>query len=410
VIFPHGLRALNHADFRRFYGGQLVSLVGNWMQSVAQAWLVLQLTDSALKLGLIGALQFGPLLLLAVVAGALADRLPKRRLLVATQVVLGWQALTLALLVGSGRVEFWHVCLLALLTGVVNALDLPLRQTFVVELVGKEDLVNAVALNSAAFNAARIVGPSVAGLLIARFGVAPAFLINSLSFLIVVAALLSVETEGRPLPRRDTTMLEEIGEGLRYAMRTPRIRVILSMLLVVSLCVFNFSVYIPLFARKVLAAGPEGFGFLMASVGVGAVAGALALGGLVRQAPPLAVIFTAAVIACAGLLGMAAVRQFAVAVPVLFVIGFSSIIAAAGGNSNLQIIAPDELRGRVMSLYTLVFGGVFPVGSFCVGAVAESFGVPVAFLVGGGCGLAGLSAVMTWWKLGRDGRQSSGVS
>jgi predicted MFS family arabinose efflux permease len=399
VSFPRGLRALNHTDFRRFYAGQLVSLIGNWMQTVAQAWLVLQLTNSAFKLGLIGTLQFGPLLLLALVAGALADRMPKRRLLAATQMALGCQALGLALLVGSGRIEYWHVCLLASLSGVVNALDLPLRQSFVIELVGKEDLLNAVALNSAAFNAARIVGPSVAGLLIARFGVAPAFLINSLSFVVMVVALLSIGPEGRPFRRGGTTMGQEIREGLRYAIRTPRIRVVLGLVLVVSLCVFNFTVYIPLFARKVLAVGPEGFGFLMASLGVGAVAGALALGALQRRPPPLSVIVVAAGIACLSLLAMAAVRHFAVAVPILFVTGFSSIVAAAGSNSSLQISAPDDLRGRVMSLYTLVFGGVFPIGSFLVGTVAETWGVPVAFVAGGGTGLLGLAAVLTWWKM-----------
>ena len=339
------------------------------------------------------------MLALSVVAGALADRMPKRRLLLATQGVLGCQAFTLAILIWADHVQYWHICVLALLMGFANTLDLPARQSFIIELVGKQDLVNAVALNSAAFNAARIVGPAAAGLLIARFGVAPAFLLNGLSFAVVIAALLTVGAPGLPRRRPGTTMFEEIGEGLHYAIQTPRVRLILGVLLVISLCVFNFTVYVPLLARNVLGEGAEGFGFLMASLGVGAVAGALTLGTFGRRQPPLALIFAAAIVACAGLLGMSTVRHFWMAVPVLAVIGFSSIIAAASCNTTLQVTAPDELRGRVMSLYTLVFGGVFPIGSFLVGAIAQTWGVPATFLAGGGCGFLGLAVIMIWWKL-----------
>jgi MFS family permease len=396
---PLGLRALRHRDYRRFYIGQLVSLIGNWMQSVAQAWLVLDLTHSAFKLGLIGTLQFTPVLLFSVFAGAVADRVPKRRMLVTTQIALAAQAVTLAALVITGHVQYWHVCVLGFLLGCVNTVDLPTRQSFVMDMVGKSDLVSAIALNSAAFNGARIVGPAVAGLLIARFGVAPAFSINAISFVVVITALLTVRTPGLPVARGDTTLLQEIAEALRYALRTPRIRLILAVLLVVSLCVFNFTVYVPLFARRVLSQGAEGFGFLMAAVGVGAVSGALVLGSLPRRPPPLGLIFAAGVVACLGLVTMAAVTRFAVALPVLFVIGVASIMAAAGCNSTLQLSAPDAMRGRVMSLYTLVFGGVFPIGSFLVGTIAELRGVPTAFVAGGTTGLVALAAVGMWWRL-----------
>src|SRR2546425_11482202 len=239
--FPEALRALNHRDFRVFWGGQLVSLIGTWMQSVAQSWLVLQLSGSPLKLGLIGTLQFAPVLLFSVVAGAIADRLPKRRLILATQSALALQAFTITALVWSGHVRYWHVAVLALLLGCANVIDMPTRQAFVAELVGKRDLVNAVALNSAAFNGARIVGPAVAGLLIGRFGVAPAFLLNGLSFLVVIGALLLVHVEGTPRPRAATTVGQEVWQGLRYALDTPRIALILGLVLVVSLCVFNFT-------------------------------------------------------------------------------------------------------------------------------------------------------------------------
>src|SRR5437762_13115389 len=275
--FPGGLRALNHRDFRVFWTGQLVSLVGTWMQSVAQSWLVLQLSDSPLKLGLIGTFQFAPVLLFSVVAGAIADRLPKRRLILATQTALCLQALALTALVWTGHVRYWHVAVLALLLGCANVIDMPTRQAFVVEMVGRGDLVNAVALNSAAFNGARIVGPAVAGLLIARFGLAPAFLLNGLSFLVVLGALLLVRAEGAPRPRAGTTMGEEVLEGLRYALGTPRIALMLSLVLVVSLFVFNFTVLVPLLTLSALGLGAEGVGFLMAALGVVAVTSAPAL-------------------------------------------------------------------------------------------------------------------------------------
>ncbi|MGH7325499.1 MAG: MFS transporter [Candidatus Rokuibacteriota bacterium] len=392
--FPTGLRALNHRDFRRWYLAALVSQVGTWMQSVAQAWLVLQLTNSPLLLGLIGTLQWGPMLFLALVSGAIADRLPKRRLLMATQAAMGGQALILGTLAATGHVRYWHIGLLALVAGVANALDNPARQSFNADLVGRDDVVNAVALNSAAFNSARIVGPAAAGLLIGRWGVVPTFFINGVSFLVVLGALATVRVEGRSRAGTRRSMAEEIREGLDYALRTPRIRQVLAVLLVVSFCVFNFSVYVPLLARTVLGLGAEGFGFLMASVGVGAVAGALTLGIFVSRQPPLAVLFGAAAVACAGLIGIAAVRQFELAVPLLFIVGFAGIVAVAGCNTALQINAPDALRGRVMSIYTLIFGGSFPIASIVIGALSERWGVSTAFLAAGITGLTSLMIVL----------------
>ena len=396
--FPQGLRALNHPDYRRFYIGQVVSQVGSWMQSVGQAWLVLQLTGSPLKLGLIGTLQFAPVLLFSVFTGALADRLPKRRVLLATQIGIASLALTLGLLVRFGHVEYWHVCVLATILGCVNTLDMPTRQSFVAELVSKDDIVNAVALNSAAFNTARIVGPVAAGLLIARFGVAIAFLLNALSFTLVIAALIRMRTEGRPRETHGTTMLADVGEGLRYAFRVRYIRLLLLLLFVVSITVFNFSVYVPLLARTVLHVDAAGFGFLMAAVGVGAVMGALTLGSLRQAQLALPTVLVSGFVACGGLVVMSTVTRFAVAMPMLFLIGVSSIMLVASCNTALQLTAPDKLRGRVMSLYTLIFGGSFPIGSFLVGWISERRGVSTAYLAAGMCGLAGLAIITVWWR------------
>lgn len=398
MIFPSGLRALNHADFRRFFLAQLVAMVSGWMHTVAQSWLVLQLTDSPLLLGLIGTLQFGPILLFSIVTGAFADRVSKRRLLVTTQLVLATLAVALAALVASGRIRYWHVGVVAVLAGLTQAFDGPARQSLLAEMVERVDLVNAVALNSASFNAARIVGPALGGLLIARFGVVPSFLINAVGLVMVSLVLPGLRIRGRATARRGTTMAEEIAEGIRYAMRTPVIRLVLGLLFCVSITVFNFTVYVPLLARHVLGLGPEGFGFLMAALGAGAVSGALTVGFHRAPEPPLQMMMGAAAVALGGLLTLSTVRHVWLAVPLLFVTGFSGLILVASCNTRLQLAAPDELRGRMMSLYTLVWGGVFPIGAFCVGAVSEGWGVSTAFLVQGTAGLGGLAALTLWWN------------
>jgi MFS family permease len=396
--FPHGLRSLNHPQFRRFYGAQLVAQTGTWMQTVAQSWLVLELADSPFKLGLIGTLQFLPILLLSIVSGAIADRVPKRRMLITTQAMLACQAVAVAVLIMTGHVRYWHVGVLAVVIGLANALDMPTRQSFIVELVSRGDVANAVALNSASQNAARVVGPALAGLLIARAGVAPAFLINGVGFLVVILALLTLESKGLPGPRQGTSMVEEIREGLAYALETPRIKLFLGLLFAISITVFNFTVYVPLFAKNVLGLGPEGFGFLMAALGVGAVSGALTVGALPGQHPPIPLMFGAAVVACGGLASMSAVRQFPVAMVLLFVIGYFGLVLVASCATAIQLTVPDALRGRLMSLYALVWGGVYPFGAFTVGSISEVWGVSRAFLVMGSAGLAILGALMVWWR------------
>jgi len=407
MAFPRGLRALNHPPFRSFFLAQLVALVGSWMQTVSQAWLVLQLTDSAFKLGLLGTLQFGPILLLSPLAGVIADRWPPRRLLMATQAALACQAGFLALLVATGRARYWQIALLALVTGLANTLDAPARQSFVMRLVGRDDVVNAVALNSASFNAARIVGPAVAGLLIARFGVVPAFALNALGFAVVLLTLFALPDGSSPARARGASIRGDIAEGVRHVTGSPRLRAVIGALFVVSLCVFNFTVYVPLLVRTVLHLGPEGFGFLMAALGVGAVSGALALGARVDPEPGLGLLLVTAAVACAGLVGLSAVRHFWGAVPMLFVIGFTGIVTVTGCNTALQLGAPDELRGRIMSLFTWVYSGVFPFGSFMVGTVSEHHGVSVALLVNGILGL-GLLALLAATQLGRAGARLHG--
>lgn len=397
---PAGLRAFRHRDFRLFWTGQLVSLVGTWMQSVAQAWLVLELTSSPFRLGLVGALQFTPILVLSVVAGALADRLPKRRLIVASQTVLFLQALVLAGLVQLGHVEYWQVAALALVYGIANTVDMPARQAFLVELVGKDDLANAIALNSGMFNAARIVGPALAGLLIAHWGMAPAFFANALSFLPVLAVLAAIRTEGRPRPRT-APLVEEIAEGLRYARRTPRIALTLAMVLAVSVFLFNYGVVVPLLARDVLHQDAGGFGLLMTTLGVGALGGAVTLALVSRGRPPVAALAVPALVQGAATAMLASVSTVRAAAGLLLVMGFCGILFMAGSNSTLQLTVPDDLRGRVMSLHTLMFAGVTPFGSLLVGGVAEAFGIRTSVVVSSAGGVLAVLALLAWWN-GRD--------
>ena len=395
---PAALRAFAHRDFRLFFAGQLVSLVGTWMQSVAQSWLVLELTNSPFKLGLIGTLQFGPVLFLSFFAGVLADRLPKRRLLIATQSVMCLQALLLAVLVHRGQVQYWHVAVMATVYGIANTVDMPTRQAFIFEMVGRESLRSAIALNSAMFNGARVVGPALAGLVIARWGTALAFFFNGLSFLAVIAALAALHAAGLPRASSGRAMHQEIAEGVRYALRTPRIAMVMSLVMAVSAFFFNYNTLVPLLARDILGQDAHGFGLLMTALGCGAVAGAIVLASLGDERPPTQVLITSALALGLATMLMASVGSFGVAVTLLVIMGFCGMLFMTGANTTVQLTVPDDLRGRVMSLHTLMFAGMTPFGAFLVGAITEAFGPRAGFFVTGASGCAAVVAVTLGWR------------
>ena len=395
---PAALRAFAHRDFRLFWFGQGVSLIGTWMQSVAQSWLVLELTNSPFLLGLVGTLQFAPVLFLSFFAGALADRRPKRRLLILTQSVMCAQALALAALIWRGHVQYWHVAVMAAVYGLANTVDMPTRQAFIAEVVGKTSLRSAIALNSAMFNGARVVGPALAGLAIARWGTAVAFLANGLSFLAVIAALAMLHTAGLPRPRTGRSMGDEIREGVAYALRTPRIALVLSLVLCVSAFFFNYNTLVPLLARDVLHEDAHGFGLLMTAVGLGAVAGAVALASLGTERPPVVVLIASAVVLGLASMSVAGVTRFGVAMALLVLMGFCGMLFMTGANTTVQLTVPDELRGRVMSLHTLMFAGMTPFGAFLVGTVTQALGARAGFLVTGAGGLVSVLAVALWWR------------
>jgi MFS family permease len=402
---PAALRAFGHRDFRLFFAGQLVSLVGTWMQSVAQAWLVLELTDSPFLLGLVGTLQFAPVLALSFLAGALADRLPKRRLLIATQSVMCALALLLALLVQRGHVQYWHVAVVATVYGVANTVDMPTRQAFIVEMVGRESLRSAIALNSAMFNAARVVGPALAGIVIARWGSALAFFFNGVSFLAVIGALMALQAAGRPRAGSGRRLREEIAEGIRYALRTPRIALVMSLVMAVSAFFFNYNTLVPLLARDMLNQDAHGFGLLMTAVGGGAVMGAIVLASLGAERPPVPVLVGSAIALGVATMLMAGVHRFAVAATLLVIMGFFGMLFMTGANTTVQLTVPDDLRGRVMSLHTLMFAGMVPFGAFLVGSVVEALGARAGFLVTGAAGSLAVTAVTLGWRRHRRRRE-----
>jgi MFS family permease len=407
MALPAGVRALGHRDFRLFWIGQLVSLIGTWMQSVGQSWLVLELTNSPFRLGLIGTLQFGPILLFSFLGGAISDRAHKRRLLVGTQSALMIQAFALSALVWSGHVQFWHVAVLASLYGLANTLDMPTRQSYMADLVPRGDLMNAIALNSAVFNGARVVGPAAAGLLVARYGTAAAFLFNGLSFLAVIAALLAIRTQGAPRARSGLGMGAEIAQGVRYALGTPRIALVFGLLLSVSLFLVNMNVLVPLIARNVLHEGAHGFGLLMASLGLGAVVGALTIAVVAVGRPPLGLVVVPAVSAALLLFLLSFVYRFGLAAAVLMALGFAQIMFMTSCNTTVQITVPDELRGRIMGLYALVFAGMTPIGALLMGTIAERWGVARACQVGGTMGLLLVVTLTLLWQ--RRQRRAEGT-
>jgi MFS family permease len=387
--------AFRHRNFRLFFLGQGISVIGTWMQSTAQAWLVLTLTNSPFLLGMVSALQFLPVLLLSLVGGVLADRLPRRRLLMATQTTLMVLAFVLALLTGTGVVRYWHVAALALLLGLTNSLDMPTRQAFFVEMVDRQDLANAIALNSAMINGGRIVGPAVAGMIIAARGVAPAFLLNGLSFLAVIAALALMEVRPVEVVQRQR-LLDHIGEGLRYVRETPIVLTTLVMLGLVSAFVLNFNVLIPVLARSVLQGSAGVYGSLLAVLGAGSLIGALFLASASRFGPRQELMYAGAVVVSLAVLSLGFAKSYLVAAGLAFVGGAAMILFTSSSNSIVQTLVPDQLRGRVMSVHAMLFAGSTPVGALLTGGVMDLWGPQMGFWVGGSMGLLAIVAVVLW--------------
>ncbi len=383
------VRALRHRNFRLFFAGQLISLIGTWMQTVAESWLVYRLTGSALLLGTVAFCSQIPVFLLAPIGGTVADRHDRRKIIIGTQTASMVLPFILAILTLTHRVHVWHVMVLAACLGVVNAFDIPARQAFLVDMVGKEDLLNAIALNSSMFNGARIIGPAIAGILVGWIGEGWCFLVNSLSYIAVITGLLMMKVEHRARLDRQVSALENILEGFRYVRDTAPIRALLLLLGLVSFVAMPYAVLMPVFAENILHSGARGLGILMGATGVGALLGAASLAARVGVRGLGKVI----VMCCAGfgisLILFSLSRVFWLSVLLLVPVGFSMMVQMASSNTLVQAMVPDQLRGRVMAVYSMMFMGMAPFGSICAGALAHHIGASWTVVLGGVACLAG---------------------
>jgi MFS family permease len=376
-----------HRNYRLFFAGQVVSNTGTWMQRIAQAWLVVRLTDSPLAIGVLAVCQYAPFTVLGLFAGVVSDRWEPRRIVLATQTVSMLLAGAMAGLAWSGAAELWHVYLIGALMGLALVVDAPARQALTFQMVGRDELPNAVALNASVFNAARVVGPAAAGALIATAGVGVCFAVNAASFVAVLAGLLAMRrSELFPLEGRERpTLLRGSLEGLAYAFREPRVRLALGMVLVLSVLCFNFQVLLPVLASDTLAAGPGTFGAITAFFGAGALAGALLSAGIATAR--WRVLLTATGLFGATQLVLAPLESTAAACAVLLIAGVAFTVCTSTLISSLQLASPDHLRGRVLGLYLYAFAGSIPFSGLLVGWLADTGGTRLALWVSGGAAL-----------------------
>jgi MFS family permease len=379
---PHILRALRHRNYKLFFGGQLISLVGTWMQAVAESWLVFRLTGSSTLLGATAFANQIPVFLFATIGGTVADRANRRSILIVTQTVSMVLPFILAILTLTHHVRVWHVFVLAACLGIVNAFDIPARQSFVVDMVGREDLLNAIALNSSMVNGARVLGPSVAGLLVAAVGEGWCFLLNAISYIAVITGLALMRVPARELQVERRPMHDPTA-GFRFVARTAPVRALMLLLGIVSFSGMPYAVLMPIFAEHILHGGARGLGILMGCSGLGALAGTLTLAtrsgvrGLGRWVAAGAASFGVALIL------FSFSRVFWLSALLLVPVGASMMVQMAASNTLIQAMVPDALRGRVMAVYSMMFMGMAPFGALFAGSVAERIGAPRTVTIGG---------------------------
>lgn len=396
--------SLSIPNYRRYFSGQIVSVSGTWVQTVAETWLVLKLTDSGVAVGVAAALQFAPMLLAGAWGGAIADRFPKRRLLTITQLAMAIPALTLFTLTATGAIALWMLYLLIFARGVVLAVDNPARQSFLVELVGADNVLNAVSLNSAVINSARIIGPAIAGVLITTVGVAPCFAVNAVSFLAMIAALQRMDRRALNSVPVTERAPGQIRSAVRYVRATPELWIPLALTGVVGTFTFNFQILLPLLADFTFHGDAGVYATLTTAMGIGAIAGALANGSRARVRPAMLV---AAALAFGGLmLLLSGAPSELTAVAVLVPVGAASVAFSASVNSALQLAVAPAMRGRVMALYSVVFLGSTPIGAPLMGWLANTAGPRAAFALGGAVAVAaGLAARAAFARNGIEARR-----
>ena len=362
-----------------------VSLIGTWMQTIGQTWFVYKLTNSAFLTGIVGMLQFAPVLIFSLFAGVFIDRLPKKKVLIVTQTALMLLAFALAGLVWSGRAQYWHILIIASLLGLVTTVDGPAKMTYMIELVGRKDLMNAIALNSAVFNCARIIGPAIAGVLMGYMGIAFCFLVNGISFIPVILSLTRIKiTYEAKIEKPRANILHEIKEGLLYALKSRILIMTLISASIIGAFAINFTVLVPVFTKEVLHLEEAGFGLLMSCLGVGSLLGSLLIASTSKYGPKRIVLLASPIAISVFLILIGFSNYYMVTGFFLALAGFFVVVFNSTVNSTLQLNTSDEYRGRVMSLYMLAFMGVTPFGNLFVGSIAEQFGSKIAFI---SCGL-----------------------
>ena len=394
----HPFAALKHRNFKLFWMGQLISLTGTWMHQAAQGWLVYQLTSSPFYLGLAGTAASAPILMFALAGGVIADRYPRRKIILTANVLLMVLVLVLAILVTAGVVTVWHVLILAFCIGTVNSLEIPARQSFIIELVGKEDLLNGIALNSSAFHAARMAGPAIAGFLMGAIGMASCFFLNSLSFLATIIALVKMQFKAvKSSSPQKSGMRKSFVEGSKYVRSNPTVYILLISVGIISFFGFPYISFLPVYARDILKTGPTGLGILMGCAGAGAFTGAVGLavrGSVTRRG---IVMVVSGIIFSSALLVFSLSHALWLSYAMLFFIGFGALNQIVNANNLIQLMVPDELRGRVMSFFTTTFLGLAPLGNFTVGSLAHYVGTQHALITSSILCLGGTLAVL-WRK------------
>lgn len=388
--FRSTFRSLKYRNYRLFFTGQSISLIGTWIQRITIPWLVYHLTNSAFLLGVVGFAGQIPTFLIAPFAGVFTDRMNRYHLLIGTQIAAMIQAFVLAFLYLSGQIQVWHIIGLSVVLGIINAFDVPVRQSFMIEMVEKkEDLANAIALNSSMVNGARLLGPSIAGLLIALTGEGVCFLLNGISYLFVIASLLMMKIKPRAIAQKSKHVWKEMQEGFNYTFGFPPIRYIILLLALVSLTAMPYTVLMPVVAKEVLHGGSHTFGFLMGASGLGALLGALFLASRKNVLGLDKLIALAAAIFGLSLIAFSFSRHFGLSLALMIFIGLGMMLQMASSNTIIQTVVDDDKRGRVMSFYTMAFMGTAPFGSFLAGSLASKLGAPVTLLIGGSVCLLG---------------------
>ena len=395
-------RALHHRNFKLFISGQAISTIGTWMQNIAQPWLVLVLTNNPLLLGVVVSAQTVPQMFLSFYAGVIVDRIPKRRILIITQSCYAILAFTLGFLTSTQHVRYEHVLLVALAFGFLNTIDMPTRQAYMIDLVGREDLMNAIAFNSSIFNLSRIIGPAIAGILIKSTGIAMCFYINAISYIPVVIQLLRIDTPVRKVKslEKPKKIWKDMVDGLRYVAKNPLMRKIFFLFLIISIFSINFSVLNPVLAKKDFLTDAAGLSFLMTAMGIGALIGALLIIFLNMSTPTFKMILFSSFLLTIGCTTIGFARNITMAGISLAIVGFAMILFSTTVNTKLQFESDDIHRGRVMSVYFFVFVGITPLGAMYAGALSNLYGARITYLISGLIGLIG--CILTWVWLQKE--------